>query len=122
MGTTQLGAVGEELATRHLVAAGFEILARNWRCADGAVRGELDIVARDGRVIAFVEVKARRGTRAGSPLEAITPAKVARLRRLAGAWLARSELRPAEVRLDAIGVCWRAPGAPPEIVHLRGIG
>ena len=116
-----LGAVGEQMAVRHLQAQGMEILHRNWRCADGAVRGELDIVARDGGVIVFCEVKARRGAGAGGPLEAITPRKVAQLRRLAGAWLARELPTAAGVRIDALGVCWPSGGGRAEIVHVRNI-
>jgi putative endonuclease len=122
MGTSEVGTAGEEVARRHLEAAGLEILARNWRCALDAVRGELDIVAREGAAVVFVEVKARRSDRPGAPLEAITPVKVARLRRLAGAWLATSGLRPADVRLDAVGVRWPVGGGPPEVIHVRGIG
>jgi putative endonuclease len=120
--TGELGTLGEEVAARHLEALGMEVLDRNWRCADGALRGELDIVARDGPTVVFVEVKARRGRSLGGPLASITPAKVARLRRLAGAWLARSGERASGARLDAVAVCWPAPGAAPEVEHLRGIG
>lgn len=117
-----LGAIGEQMAVRHLERAGMVVLERNWRCAQGDVRGEIDIVARDGAVLVFCEVKARRGTRSGSPLEAVTPRKVARLRRLAGAWLAASAIHVREVRLDAVGVCWPAAGGRAEVLHVRGIG
>jgi putative endonuclease len=116
----QLGAAGEELAVRHLEAAGMVILDRNWRCAVDDVRGELDVVARDGDALVVCEVKTRRGAGAGTPLEAITPRKLAQLRRLAGVWLARSGLRAREVRLDAVGV-QLSDGGPPRIQHVRGI-
>ena len=54
----QAGAEGEDLACRHLEAQGFAILARNYRCRSG----EIDVVARDGSVTVFVEVKHRRGS------------------------------------------------------------
>ncbi|MGZ6792765.1 MAG: YraN family protein, partial [Mycobacteriales bacterium] len=63
-----LGRWGEEHAVRHLEAAGYEVLSRNWRCREG----ELDIVARSGGALVFVEVKARTGTAYGEPAEAVT--------------------------------------------------
>ncbi len=83
--------------------AGYTIIARNWRCP----RGELDIVAwRDG-VLAVCEVKARRSTNFGDPFEAITPAKMQRLRRATAAFVAArpSPLpRIGQIRFDAASV------------------
>ncbi len=95
------------MATR-LQGAGWSILDRNSRPEGG--RGELDIVARDGRYLVFVEVKARsQCARAGpeSPLLAVGARKQAQLRRLASAWLRDrpSGLRGfAELRFDVAGV------------------
>ena len=76
------------------------IIERNWR----SVQGEIDLVAREGDEIVFVEVKTRSNVAYGHPLEAITPRKLARLRRLAGAWcLAHPEVR-GDVRIDAVAV------------------
>jgi putative endonuclease len=122
MSSRGLGVIGEQMAVRHLERAGMVLVARNWRCADGGLRGEIDIIAQDGPVLVFCEVKARRGELAGSPLEAITPRKVAQLRRLAGAWLAQASVRVGDIRLDAVGVCWPSSGGRAEIVHLRDIG
>jgi putative endonuclease len=123
-----LGAQGEELAARHLRGAGLEILARNWRCREG----EIDIVARDGtvpggEVLVICEVKTRRGVGFGTPLEAVTPAKAARLRRLAGYWLAAQRVEAvaqprtgyAQIRFDVVSVL-QPPGGHPVIEHLRG--
>jgi putative endonuclease len=112
-----VGRYGERVAAEHLQAAGLVVLDRNWRCR----WGELDLVARDGDCLVGVEVKTRRSTSAGSPLEAITPVKVARLRRLLGMWLAEHEVRAREVRLDAVAVL-RPPTGPALVEHLRGIG
>ena len=68
-------------------AAGYEILARNWRCREG----ELDIVAASGTTLVFCEVKTRRSTAFGTPVEAITFTKQRRLRALAARWLAQSD-------------------------------
>lgn len=115
----ELGARGERIAERHLVERGFEVLDRNWRCA----QGEIDLVLRDGDETVFVEVKTRAGLAYGHPLEAITMVKLARLRRLAGEWCA-TRRAPGEVvgriRIDAVAVL--APrNAPATIDHLEGV-
>jgi len=110
-----LGKAGEELAARHLAAAGMVVLDRNWRCEVG----EIDIVARDGDTLVVCEVKTRSGTAYGSPLEAVTPAKADRLRALAARWLADRRVRPAAVRIDVVGV--RRPRVGPTVLeHVRG--
>ncbi|MHB2024638.1 MAG: YraN family protein [Mycobacteriales bacterium] len=113
----ELGRWGEQLAVEHLARDGITLLARNWRCQVG----ELDIVGREGDTIVFCEVKTRRATRFGAPVEAITRAKAARLRRLAGCWLAEHAPGSSAVRLDVLAVL-AAPGQPVRLEHLRGIG
>jgi putative endonuclease len=110
-----LGRYGEDVAARHLIQQGIVVLERNWRCPDG----ELDIVGREGRVLVVCEVKTRRGLAYGSPLEAVTPAKARRLRRLAGRWLAERDARPESVRFDVVSVLQPRRGAA-RVEHLRG--
>lgn len=123
-----LGRQGEELAARQLQAAGLEILARNWRCRDG----EIDIVALErtdpgGDVLVICEVKTRRGVGFGTPLEAVTPAKAARLRRLASRWLAAQRTNEGalprtgypQVRFDVVSVL-QPTGRDAVVHHLRG--
>ena len=118
MGAEQaVGGYGERVAVRHLERAGMTVLARNWRCE----HGELDVVARDGNCLVVCEVKTRRGGGTGHPLEAVTPAKLARLRRLAAAWLSASGVHPTEVRLDVVAVLLPARGAA-VVEHLRAVG
>lgn len=112
-----LGRLGEDLAAEFLSAAGHEIVSRNWRCA----YGEIDLVSRDKNEIVFTEVKTRSSLNTGHPLEAITPRKLARLRRLAGVWIAENPERVHRIRLDAIGIVHRSGGAP-ELHHRRAIG
>ena len=112
-----VGAYGEAYAARHLVAGGMVLLDRNWRCE----AGEIDLVLRDGEVLVFCEVKTRTSTLYGSPLEAVTEQKAARLRRLAARWLAAHRLRPRDVRIDLVGVLVPRRGAP-SLEHLRGVG
>lgn len=86
-----LGRLGEDAAARHLEARGYRIVARNVR----ADRVELDLIARCGSVLVFVEVKSRRGAGHGQAAEAVDPRKQRRLRHGAQAWLA---IRPSEAR------------------------
>jgi putative endonuclease len=111
-----LGAYGETLAARHLTDQGMIVLDRNWRCD----LGEIDLVLRDGRVLVVCEVKTRSSTAFGSPLEGVTEQKAARIRRLAARWLAAHSVRPAEVRIDLVGVL-AVRGAEVRIDHVRGV-
>jgi putative endonuclease len=112
-----LGRQGEQLAAELLERSGLRILDRNWRCADG----EIDIVAADGRTLVICEVKTRSGTRFGSPLEAVSPRKHARLRRLAVRWVLAHSLLYDEIRIDIVGVLVVGPGTF-SVEHIPGVG
>jgi putative endonuclease len=116
----RIGRRAEELVARRLAAAGWEIVERNARTR----HGELDIVARDGRALVFIEVKAGRpGAALGPerPVHAVDARKQRRIRRLATAWLAeRRGLRPyAEIRFDAVGVSFDRDGRAIEVEHIE---
>ena len=116
---SRLGALGEHLAAEHLMRRGFEIVERNYRTR----WGELDIVAFDGRVLAFCEVKTRRVSPAGgSPLDAVRSLKRAQVRKMAGRWLIERTERPRAdtLRFDAIGVTLDAAGRLVSLEHLEG--
>jgi putative endonuclease len=115
----QIGAHGEQLAVEHLESCGLKVLARNWRCR----HGELDVIAADAdrRTVVFVEVKTRTNDRFGGVEEAVTPQKVRRLRRLAGAWLAAQDDSWERIRIDVVGVRL-GRGPVPEISHVKGVG
>ncbi len=109
-----LGARGEALAADHLERQGYRIVARNVRA--GGV--EMDLIARRGPWIVFVEVKTRRSVRFGSPLEAVDRRKQARLVRGARAWLAEHPgRRPRRARFDVVAVSLAADGRA-EVAHL----
>src|ERR1700727_2009667 len=104
-----LGLRGESLAAEHLRARGYVVLARNVRTP----QGEIDLIARDGEALAFVEVKTRRvGARQlavredQQPLYGLTVRQRTRLRRAAVWWLREqgSRGRSATIRFDAVGV------------------
>jgi putative endonuclease len=111
-----LGQYGESVAERHLTDQGMSVLDRNWRCDEG----ELDLVLRDGDVLVVCEVKTRRGRIGGSPHEAINPAKLDRLRRLAARWSAERGLRPPGTRIDLVAV-FRPGRGPARIDHVKGL-
>jgi putative endonuclease len=112
-----LGRQGEQAAVDYLERAGLRVLDRNWRCAEG----EIDIVAAERGVLVICEVKTRSGTRFGSPLEAITRSKRARLRRLAIRWLVAHGVLFDEVRIDVIGLL-RDQAGHFLVEHVRGVG
>jgi len=103
----ELGRAGERRAVAHLTARGFDILDRNWRAAGG----EVDVVARVGAHLVFVEVKTRRSDLFGDPLEAVDARKRARIWRLAHAWCAAhpDDARGCRCRLDVIGITGSDP-------------
>jgi putative endonuclease len=113
--TNAVGAYGERVAMRTLALAGMAILDRNWRCAEG----ELDLVARDAKLIVFCEVKTRRGGWFGVPIEAIDHTKVRRLRAAAARWLAAHPRERGELRFDVISVLPQRTG-PPKVEHVMG--
>jgi len=100
----RLGARGEDRAADWYRAAGYEVIARNWRCPEG----ELDLVAALPGVLVFCEVKTRSSDRFGAPAEAVTAAKQRRLRVLAARFLAEHPhvARSAEagIRFDVVAV------------------
>lgn len=97
-GRRAFGAEGEARAAAHLAGRGYRILARNVR-ADGV---EIDLVARCGSTIVFVEVKARRSRWLGAPEEAVDARKQARLVRGALAWMANTAVRAQRIRFDVV--------------------
>src|SRR5947209_20547987 len=117
------GARGELIAERHLLAAGYRIVERNFRTR----YGELDLIAADDRCIVFCEVKTRVGAgRSGpeGPLDAIGPAKRRRLRAMARQWLTSRPVGPGRpfrnrVGFDASGITLTPSGGVLELEHVR---
>jgi len=110
-----LGNEGERLAARYLRRQGFRIVARRYRTA----LGEIDLVARDGGCIVFVEVKTRRSESAGRPDEAVDSWKQAQLTRLALAFLKRYRLLERSARFDVVSIVWEGTASQPRIVHYK---
>jgi putative endonuclease len=96
----QLGVLGERIAARWLVRAGWRILAHRFRSG----RRDVDLIVAREAVVAFVEVKARRGERFGSPVEAVHWRKQRELGRSARVWVDRHGPPGASYRFDVVGV------------------
>lgn len=111
-----LGQSGERLAADYLEEQGVRVIDSNWRCPNG----EIDLVALDGDELVIVEVKTRRSRRYGDPLEALTQAKVRRLRTLAVLWAREHRRVGASLRIDAIGIILDRSG-PPSIDHVKDV-
>jgi putative endonuclease len=112
-----LGAYGERVAARHLTDQGMVLLDRNWRCEEG----ELDLVLRDGQTLVGCEVKTRTSLAHGSPHEAVTDAKLARLQGLLQRWMRDHDVHAPDTRVDLVAVLRPARG-PALVEHVRGIG
>jgi putative endonuclease len=94
------GKLGEDLAVAHLQKAGYQIIAQNYRC----LYGEVDIVARDGDTIVFVEVKSRKSETFGEPQEAVGPEKRKKLSRISLHYLQQKQLETFNARFDVMAV------------------
>jgi putative endonuclease len=103
-GRRALGALGERKASRFLRRRGLRILQRNWRCK----LGELDIIARDGTTLVFVEVRTSARRYAGGPAYTVGPHKRRKLRTLAQVWLGQSAGSPESVRFDVVAIIKRS--------------
>lgn len=106
MDRRQLGRIGEQAALDHLEAGGYRILARNFRCP----LGEIDLIAAQGGVTVFIEVKTRSTREYGPPFEAITRLKQRRLTRLATYYLKGTGRLNRPARFDAVSVAVRPDG------------
>lgn len=97
----KLGAYGEKLARTWLRAHGCKILYLNYRAPDG---GEVDIIARQGKLLLFIEVKTRRAGGIGRPLDSVNQAKLELIERGANSWLKRLKSRDLPWRFDVIEI------------------
>jgi len=112
-----LGRRGEVLAADYLEDHGIRVLDRNWRCPSG----EIDLVAMDGQTLVIAEVKTRKSLRFGHPFEAITDAKLHRLRTLAVLWARDHGVFLPRSRIDALAVLDDGRNDP-IVEHLPGVG
>ncbi len=107
--------MGERIAESYLAAHGLEIIDRNVRSG----RGEIDLIAREGETIVFVEVKLRTGTDTAAPLAAVNWKKREDVARAATRWLQARGLTDRPVRFDVVGITWEADGSRLRVEHIR---
>jgi putative endonuclease len=105
---------GERLAERHLRSLGYRILARNVRNSGG----EIDLIARDGDTVVFVEVKSRRDVDHGRPEDAVSRDKQSRLTRAALVHLKSRGWLERRARFDVVAIVWPADGEP-QVTHFK---
>ena len=110
----ELGRRGEALAADFLRTNRYTIVARNYRCR----AGEIDLIALDGEVLVFVEVRSRSGIGVGTPFESVDGRKQAQVARVARYFLAAHGWHDRDARFDVVGV--RFDREPPAVEHLRG--
>ncbi len=107
-----LGRRGEDLAHRYLQSAGLQVVARNYRPNEGD--SEVDIIARQGDTVVFVEVKSRASAEFGDPERAIDTEKKKQIVRAARTYATRAGVPWTQVRFDTISIVFTTP---PSIVH-----
>ncbi len=110
----QLGDAGEDLAAAALKKQGYKILERNYVTS----LGEIDLIARQGKTLVFIEVKTRKNERFGAPQEAVNPAKQNKFRRLADYYLKQKRLgQEVLLRFDVVGIIMGEDGPRVEIIQ-----
>lgn len=95
-----LGQSGEDIAAEFLNKKGYTILQRNYRCR----HGEIDIIAKIGTTLVFIEVKTRKGAAYGSPAAAVTHKKQRQISKTALYYLAEHNLFDAPARFDVVSI------------------
>ncbi len=110
----RLGNWGERVARNFLVDKGYKVLETGFRSA----WGEVDIVARDGDELVFVEVRTRRGTALGTPQESVTRAKAGRLIATAQSYMEEKGVTGADWRIDLVSIVLDNRGRVQELSHL----
>lgn len=109
----RFGKKAEDLAARHLKRQGYKIIVRNYRTR----AGEIDIIAREGRTLVFVEVKGRQSLRYGSAKAAVTPRKQHQVAKVALWYLKETDQLGVKARFDVVAVTRKGGGATIEIVR-----
>lgn len=104
----RLGTKGEDIAVLHLESKGYRVVGRNFRCR----LGEIDIIARDGQFLVFIEVKTRRSLAFGDPTEAVTLKKQQQISRVAMYYIGQLRSPAGAVRFDVVSVIVPGNGNP----------
>ena len=111
----RLGEAGERIASRYLEQLGYEVVDKNIRRREG----EIDLVALHGETLVFIEVKLRTSRKMGAAVQAVSPAKGARLRGLAEAYSADHPELPATLRIDLVAIELTVGGEVGQLNHVQ---
>ena len=112
----ELGRKGEEIALNFLKEKGYELIARNYRCHKF---GELDLVMRDGKYLVFVEVRTKKNTVHGTPLETVDYAKRRQIEKMAKLYMTKEKVpENTYCRFDVVGIVLSGNGEP-QIEHIQ---
>jgi len=110
-----LGRRGEAEAAAYLRGIGYRIVATRER----VLRGDIDLVALDGRTVVFVEVRSRTDTTHGHPAETVGYQKQRRIAQLAAAYIRRHRLEDCAARIDVVTVVFDGPDGRPQVEHFQ---
>ncbi len=113
-GNISLGKCGEEIAVTYLKTCKYSVLERNYRCKCG----EVDIIAREGKTLVFVEVKTRKNDSYGPPQLSVTHFKQRQISKAALSYLSSKKMGNALARFDVIAICLRGQEKP-AIEHIK---
>lgn len=117
MSNTDIGNKGEEIACQYLKKQGYKIIERNYRIRGG----EIDIIARDGETLVFIEVKTRWSHEYGPPVESMTFWKIKALLKTAKFYILKINWCDKEYRLDFIGIDFANSEDNPKIELIKNI-
>ncbi len=109
-----IGAEAEKLASEYLLKIGYKIIKKNFRFG----KGEIDIIAEDGDILVFIEVKYRRNMEKGDPLLAITQSKIKQLKKIAEGYYFINKIKSRDCRFDVISLLGDL-NQNPEIYHIK---
>lgn len=109
----QTGKTGEDIAAKYLLKSGYDILERNFHCPFG----EMDIIGRQGAVLAFIEVRTKRTEKFGSPAESVGSTKQKKLSRIALFYLQKHGLEGCEARFDVLAIMLGEQGPRVELIR-----
>jgi TIGR00252 family protein len=112
--TKKFGSEGEKTASVYLKKKGFEIIETNFRLSN---RGEIDIIAKDGNILVFIEVKSRKNLNYGEPEYSVTKNKMNQIKKLANLYLYTHNILEVDCRFDVVTILEEIPGEK-KINHL----
>ena len=108
-----LGSKGEDLAVQYLKKKGFKVIERNYHCS----AGEIDLIAREGKTLIFVEIKTRSSSEFGLPQEAVDRFKQKKMIEVARAYLAEHHLNEEiPARFDVVAIHLTSTGPDIELI------